>query len=502
MSNWDDTLITRMSHYIISEVDQETIREKIREECTKNTSSLAGYCQQHWDDIACWPFTAAGQVAVQPCPSYFLGFNQSRFASKKCEADGQWYKSETTKLPWANYSMCSTEPFTRVYVKLPPPKVPDVIWEYVPAVQKVSQVGYGISLITLFVAFCILASFKKLRCPRNLLHLHLFTSFMMRSFFSLLKAALFFYNAALPNYRSEQGDTYLANDLQKTWTCRIVLTCWQYFQVANYAWLFMEGLYLHNLIFLALFSDTSSIYIYTFFGWGLPFLFVAAWVVLRTLYDNELCWTTNNNLFIYSVIRVPIIISILLNFCMFINIVRVLMLKLRASMSEETQRLRRWAKSTLVLVPLLGVQYVLSLAISAIQDDTIQILWLFFDQLLGSFQGSMVAILYCFMNSEVRAELVQLRTKTNCCRKRRRRDRRAMTDSRDFQEMNFFSLGSSNATSKSYLPNSLEGKYSVRFIENDDTLTNSRRGSGNDDAPAKVGLLSEKDTHNNHRTGN
>lgn len=90
----------------------------------------------------------------------------------------------------------------------------------------------------------------------------------------------------------------------------------------------------------------------------------------------------------------------------------------------------------------------------------------------------MVAILYCFMNSEVRAELVQLRTKTNCCRKRRRRDRRAMTDSRDFQEMNFFSLGSSNATSKSYLPNSLEGKYSVRFIENDDTLTNSRRGSG------------------------
>lgn len=30
----------------------------------------------------------------------------------------------------------------------------------------------------------------------------------------------------------------------------------------------MEGLYLHNLIFLALFSDTSSIYIYTFFGWG------------------------------------------------------------------------------------------------------------------------------------------------------------------------------------------------------------------------------------------
>jgi parathyroid hormone receptor 1 len=38
--------------------------------------------------------------------------------------------------------------------------------------------------------------------------------------------------------------------------------------VANYSWILMEGLYLHNLIFLALFSDTSSITLYVVLGWG------------------------------------------------------------------------------------------------------------------------------------------------------------------------------------------------------------------------------------------
>ena len=38
--------------------------------------------------------------------------------------------------------------------------------------------------------------------------------------------------------------------------------------MANYSWIFMEGLYLHNLIFMALFTDSSAITIYIFLGWG------------------------------------------------------------------------------------------------------------------------------------------------------------------------------------------------------------------------------------------
>lgn len=48
----------------------------------------------------------------------------------------------------------------------------------------------------------------------------------------------------------------------------MIISIWQYFILANYTWILMEGLYLHNLIFLALFTDTSSISLYIGLGWG------------------------------------------------------------------------------------------------------------------------------------------------------------------------------------------------------------------------------------------
>lgn len=65
------------------------------------------------------------------------------------------------------------------------------------------------------------------------------------------------------------GRTDLAFDVfQNSWLCRTVISIWQYCIMANYSWILMEGLYLHNLIFLALFSDTSSITLYVVLGWG------------------------------------------------------------------------------------------------------------------------------------------------------------------------------------------------------------------------------------------
>lgn len=52
------------------------------------------------------------------------------------------------------------------------------------------------------------------------------------------------------------------------WECKLVTSLWQYFIVANYTWILMEGLYLHNLIFMAPFSDSSSIMMYILLGWG------------------------------------------------------------------------------------------------------------------------------------------------------------------------------------------------------------------------------------------
>ena len=49
--------------------------------------------------------------------------------------------------------------------------------------------------------------------------------------------------------------------------CKVAFTLIQYFLVANFYWLLVEGVYLHSLITLAVFSE-KSIYRYIALGWG------------------------------------------------------------------------------------------------------------------------------------------------------------------------------------------------------------------------------------------
>ncbi|KAA0185212.1 hypothetical protein HAZT_HAZT006349 [Hyalella azteca] len=61
---------------------------------------------------------------------------------------------------------------------------------WLPFLKKTSLIGYSISLITLTISFIILAALTKLRCPRNMLHLHLFASFILRAAVVLLRSSV------------------------------------------------------------------------------------------------------------------------------------------------------------------------------------------------------------------------------------------------------------------------------------------------------------------------
>lgn len=50
--------------------------------------------------------------------------------------------------------------------------------------------------------------------------------------------------------------------------CKVFTVIWQYSLLANYNWILMEGIYLHNLIFLYIFNDNTSIMAYVVAGWG------------------------------------------------------------------------------------------------------------------------------------------------------------------------------------------------------------------------------------------
>ncbi|KAK1133343.1 hypothetical protein K0M31_011158 [Melipona bicolor] len=188
--------------------------------------------------------------------------------------------------------------------------------------------------------------------------------------------------------------------------CKGITSAWQYFIVANYSWILMEGLYLHNLVVWAFCADTA-INLYVLMGWGLPVFVVVPWIIIRATIEDTYCWTTHGNPSLFLLIRIPIEISILFNFLLFLNIVRILFIKFKTSVHLQRKKMQysRWAKSTLVLVPLFAAHYTLFLGLSYHHDNLVELVWLFCDQFFASFQGSFVALLYCLLNIEVRTEI-------------------------------------------------------------------------------------------------
>ncbi|XP_070339933.1 glucagon receptor isoform X2 [Equus asinus] len=190
--------------------------------------------------------------------------------------------------------------------------------------------------------------------------------------------------------------------------CRVAAVFMQYGIVANYCWLLVEGVYLHSLLGLATFPERSFFTLYLSIGWGAPMLFVIPWAVVKCLFENIQCWTSNDNMGFWWILRFPVFLAILINFFIFIRIIHILLAKLRAHQMRYTDYKFRLAKSTLTLIPLLGVhEVVFAFVTDEHAQGTLRSAKLFFDLFLSSFQGLLVAVLYCFLNKEVQSELLR-----------------------------------------------------------------------------------------------
>ncbi|KAG8448450.1 hypothetical protein GDO86_015514, partial [Hymenochirus boettgeri] len=241
----------------------------------------------------------------------------------------------------------------------------------------------------------------RLRCTRNLIHCNLFVSFILRGVSLLTRDALLTHSML---QRDGDFDSLLR---ERTLVgCRVAQTITLYCAAANYYWLLVEGLYLHNLLVVLSFCEESVLPRYMLLGWGAPVLFVVPWVLVRQLYENTECWERNDIRSHWWIIRSPILLAVLINFIIFIRIIRILLLKLRANQMRRSDRKYRLAKSTLTLIPLLGIhEAVFNLIPEESARGGFRYSKLGVEVLLSSFQGLLVAVLYCFCNKEVQAEL-------------------------------------------------------------------------------------------------
>uniref|UniRef100_A0ABI7WFC2 G-protein coupled receptors family 2 profile 2 domain-containing protein n=1 Tax=Felis catus TaxID=9685 RepID=A0ABI7WFC2_FELCA len=263
---------------------------------------------------------------------------------------------------------------------------------YYLSVKALYTVGYSTSLVTLTTAMVILCRFRKLHCTRNFIHMNLFVSFMLRAISVFIKDWILY---------AEQDSNHC---FISTVECKAIMVFFHYCVVSNYFWLFIEGLYLFTLLVETFFPERRYFYWYTIIGWGTPTVCVSVWAVLRLYLDNTGCWDMNDNTALWWVIKGPVVGSIMVNFVLFIGIIVILVQKLQSPDmgGNESSIYLRLARSTLLLIPLFGIHY----TVFAFSPENVSKRErLVFELGLGSFQGFVVAVLYCFLNGEVQAEI-------------------------------------------------------------------------------------------------
>ncbi|XP_067825378.1 parathyroid hormone/parathyroid hormone-related peptide receptor-like, partial [Heptranchias perlo] len=393
---------------VITKEEQIYLLFEAKRNCERNlkpgpAEKAGGSCLSEWDGIVCWPVGTPSAIVSVSCPEYIYDFNHKGHAYRKCDAHGDWELVPSINRTWANYTECTK-------FLIPDHQHQKEVFD---RLHLMYTVGYSISLVSLLGAVSILSYFKRLHCTRNYIHVHLFTSFVCRAVSIFVKDAVVYSDSAMDGheFRVEdlKGDVAtLPGDRHQFAGCKVAVTIFLYFLATNHYWILVEGLYLHSLIFMAFLSDKNYLWALTLIGWGVPAVVVAVWGSARASLADTQCWdlSAGNLKWIY---QVPILAAIVVNFFLFINIVRVLASKLwetNAGKLDPRQQYRKLLKSTLVLMPLFGVHYVVFMAMP--YTDVSGTLWqiqMHYDMLFNSSQGFFVAFIYCFCNGEVQAEI-------------------------------------------------------------------------------------------------
>uniref|UniRef100_A0A7N5K7I2 Corticotropin releasing hormone receptor 2 n=1 Tax=Ailuropoda melanoleuca TaxID=9646 RepID=A0A7N5K7I2_AILME len=310
------------------------------------------YCNTTLDQIGtCWPRSAAGALVERPCPEYFNGvkYNTTRNAYRECLENGTWASR-------INYSQCE-------------PILDDKQRKYdlhYRIALVVNYLGHCVSVAALVAAFLLFLVLRSIRCLRNVIHWNLITTFILRNVVWFLLQLI----------------DHEVHESNEVW-CRCVTTIFNYFVVTNFLLDVRGGLLpahgrRHDLLHRAPAQMALPLH-------------------------RMVCWFGKEpgDLVDY-IYQGPIILVLLINFVFLFNIVRILMTKLRASTTSETIQYRKAVKATLVLLPLLGITYMLFF-VNPGEDDLSQIVFIYFNSFLQSFQGFFVSVFYCFFNGEVRS---------------------------------------------------------------------------------------------------
>ncbi|XP_025095634.1 corticotropin-releasing factor receptor 1-like isoform X2 [Pomacea canaliculata] len=379
------------------------------------------HCPAINDSLYCWPPTPANTTVFGPCPTS-LGLPDHAIAGsaghshRTCSADGTWLHGN-----WTNYSAClDLDGLRPVFTPQPGLDLQDDFIRLAEALTEIYLAACIISLVFLLLTLFIFCYFRSLQCSRISIHKHLVVSFIFR-FILILVMVLPYFSRPSASYR------------EIPWLCKVLTALLQYTLMSNFAWMLVEGIYLHNRLAVCVFRSDAPFKIFNFIGWGIPFVLTCLWAGLMETFYTRPCWQLYSKSPFFCLIFVPILVALVINCAFLVNIIRVLVVKLRANNTIESRRIRKAIKATIILLPLLGMTNLLFLAQPAEQGPLL-VAYRVINAVLPSCQGIFVSVLYCFMNSEVQSVIRKKWNRFRVNRAMNTRSRRQESNVRADQE--------------------------------------------------------------------
>ncbi|XP_055346867.1 corticotropin-releasing factor receptor 2-like isoform X1 [Paramacrobiotus metropolitanus] len=365
------------------------------------------FCEANWNVASCWPPVEAGMLAVIPCPEEWNGIRYTYVTeanvSRQCFENGTWDR-------WSNYSECLSQGRTD-YTAVPGAS-PDII-------NLISTVlhyfGYSLSLATCILAICIYAKFRTLCRLRNVIHLNLITTYVF-SASVWMTMTLFFYFKSQQNFQSNEEKMEFSEEREFPIIKRNILhgmiIAFTYCQMTTFFWTFCEGLYMTCILFKPHKLEQLTFWPFGAIGWLLPAIITLIWTLVKVNYEENVNWLSTELMSPYNFIFIaPVLTVLMVNLILLFLSLHTILKKQSGRISQPSSLVGRGVRSFLILMPLLGLTYVIVL-VQPNDPAVVKAVFQIITAILLPIQGFFVAVLYCFCNRQVRGLL-----KVHCYRK-------------------------------------------------------------------------------------
>ncbi|XP_063377538.1 uncharacterized protein LOC134664722 [Cydia fagiglandana] len=324
-------------------------------------------CSPTFDGWSCWVSTPGGTTAVDVC-SEFAYSNQGptchHFSSKECYQNGTWELQ-------TDYSTCSI------------------------TARLLRRYRFYIAMLSFSIASCLPAVaifffYTRLRVTRVALHRNLLIAIVIRNVLVIISRSVIYIDEL-----TNSGETVMSTHAVG---CRILAILEKIAANAVFVCMLVEGVYLHRMIVTTFRRNLQVKWLYAS-GAVIAIVPVIAWSIVMGILDDHSCWvvyTVNN---IQWILDAPRLAVLLINTALFIDVLRVLLTKIRNS--ENANQLST-TKATLFLMPIFGSQFLLTAFRPNTTNCTAEQIYYYVTYAVEGLQGFVVAMLYCYVNKEVR----------------------------------------------------------------------------------------------------